>query len=239
VQSPAEARALLRYLEQFVTAERSARMDAVLAQRTRFVTLGIEDIYQPQNASAVVRSCDGFGVQELHIIENRNRYRVNPQVALGSSQWVELIRYNGRRDSGNESRANTVQAVAALRDRGYRIVASTPHRDAHTPETVPLEQGRLAVFFGNELNGLSDTMLSAADEHLRIPMYGFVESFNISVAAAVTMSGITRRLRDSRVQWRLSPNERTAIKLQWLRAQIRGIRRLEKAFYAEREEMET
>ncbi len=239
MQSPAEARALLRYLEQFVTAERSARMDAVLAQRTRFVTLGIEDIYQPQNASAVVRSCDGFGVQELHIIENRNRYRVNPQVALGSSQWVELIRYNGRRDSGNESRANTVQAVAALRDRGYRIVASTPHRDAHTPETVPLEQGRLAVFFGNELNGLSDTMLSAADEHLRIPMYGFVESFNISVAAAVTMSGITRRLRDSRVQWRLSPNERTAIKLQWLRAQIRGIRRLEKAFYAEREEMET
>ncbi len=239
MQSPAEARALLRYLEQFVTAERSARMDAVLAQRTRFVTLGIEDIYQPQNASAVVRSCDGFGVQELHIIENRNRYRVNPQVALGSSQWVELIRYNGRRDSGNESRANTVQAVAALRDRGYRIVASPPHRDAHTPETVPLEQGRLAVFFGNELNGLSDTMLSAADEHLRIPMYGFVESFNISVAAAVTMSGITRRLRDSRVQWRLSPNERTAIKLQWLRAQIRGIRRLEKAFYAEREEMET
>ena len=236
VESLAEARALLRYLEQFVTPERSARMDSVLAERTRFVVVGLEDVYQTHNASAVVRSCDGFGLQELHIIENRNRYRVNPQVTLGSSQWVELVRYNAGCDRANESTANTADAIAALRERGYRIVASTPHRDADTPESLPLERGKIAVFFGNELEGLSEPLLEAADEFLRIPMYGFVESLNISVAAAVTMSGITQRLRESRLQWRLSPSDRAAVKLRWLRAQIRGVRRLEQAFYSRRGE---
>ncbi len=245
VESLAEARALVAYLEQFVTPERSARMDAVLAERTRYVTVLIEDVYQPQNASAVVRSCDGFGIQELHIIESRNRYRVNPQVALGSTQWVDLVRYNRRRDAANHSAAdmpengaaaNSLAAVQALRERGYRIVATTPHREAWTPDSLPLERGRIALCFGNELDGLSEPLIEAADEQLRIPMYGFVESFNISVAAAVTMSEILRRLRESSIQWRLHSNERVAIKLMWLRRQIKGVRQLEQAFCSEREE---
>ncbi len=246
VESLTEARALLQYLEQFVTPERSARMDEVLAERTRYVTVLIEDVYQPQNASAVVRSCDGFGIQELHIVENRNRYRVNPQVALGSAQWVELVRYKRERDTVNDTAAgtpdyggatNSLEAVHALRERGYRIVATTPHREAWTPDSLPLERGRIALCFGNELDGLSEPLLEAADDQLRIPMYGFVESFNISVAAAVTMSGILRRLRGSSIQWRLPPNERVAIKLRWLRRQIKGVRQLEEAFYSDREEI--
>jgi len=239
-ESVAEAKELLRYLEQFITPDRSARMDAVLAERTRYATVLIEDIYQPHNASAVVRSCDGFGLQELHIVENRNRYRVNPQVALGSAQWVDLIRYNQGRDKDNATTENTRAAIEALKARGYRIVATTPHRDAYTPDTIPLERGPIALCFGNELDGLSDTCLEAADEYLQIPMYGFVESFNISVAAAVTLSSVTRRVRESPVQWRISPNERALIKLRWLRTQIKGVREIERAFHsdARRERLE-
>ena len=231
-ESVAEAKRLLHHLEQFITPDRNARMDEVLSERTRYATVLIEDIYQPHNASAVVRSCDGFGVQELHIVENRNRYRVNPQVALGTAQWVDLIRYNQGRDKDNGTTANTLAAVEALRARGYRIVATTPHHDAYTPETIPLERGPIALCFGNELDGLSEACLEAADEYLQIPMYGFVESFNISVAAVVTLSSVTRRARESSVQWRIAPNERALIKLRWLRTQIKGAREIERAFYS-------
>ena len=123
---------LTRYLQTMLTPGRVARFREVLRERTRHITLVLEDIFQPHNASAVLRSCDCFGIQDVHIIEHRNRYEVNPDVALGASQWLTLRRYHGTANPAEE-------CLSQLRSKGYRLVATTPHRDGHTPETLPLD----------------------------------------------------------------------------------------------------
>ncbi|MDX1315453.1 MAG: RNA methyltransferase, partial [Eudoraea sp.] len=168
----ARTQALIDHLSGFVTPNRLSLFDKVLAQRTRHLTVLLEDIYQSQNASAVLRTCDCTGIQDVHIVEQRNAYEINKDVALGSNQWLDLHYYNQEED-------NVGRAVNTLKDRGYRIVATTPHREGVTPETFPLEKGRAVLLFGTELEGLSDRALELADEYLQIPMVGFTESFNI------------------------------------------------------------
>ena len=217
---------LIDYLSGFVTPRRLERMHQVLASRTRYITVALEDIYQPHNASAVLRSCDGFGVQDAHIIENRNSYRVNPGVELGTSQWLTMHRYNRTGD-------NTREAVQRLREMGYRIVATSPHADDVDLEEFDLSRGRAAFFFGNELDGLSPAMLDLADEYMKIPMYGFVESFNISVSCALTLHHLTHRLRSGDYPWQLTPAEKDELLLQWLRNSIRNWPTIERQFLQE------
>jgi tRNA (guanosine-2'-O-)-methyltransferase len=176
------------------------------------MTVVLEDIYQAQNASAVLRTCDLTGIQDVHIIENRNKYEVNPDVALGSSKWLNMIRYN-------ETEENTLLAYEKLREKGYRIVATTPHRDDQLLDEISLE-GKLALVFGTELKGLSDVAINTADEYLRIPMYGFTESYNISVSAALVLFNLSNKLRNSQIDWRLSTVEELDIKLEWARRSI-------------------
>jgi len=197
--------ALLEYMQQFITEERKQLFDKVLQYRTRHITVVLEDIYQPHNASAVLRTCDLTGVQDVHIIENKNKYDVNPDVALGSFKWLNLIKYN-------ETEDNTLRAFQKLKEQGYRIIATTPHREEQTPQTIPLE-GKMALVFGTELTGLSQTAIEHADEYLKIPMYGFTESYNISVSAALILFTLTERLRQSDIHWQLSEKEMNEIKL--------------------------
>jgi tRNA (guanosine-2'-O-)-methyltransferase len=215
---------LLSYLSGFLTERRFTRFREVLEYRTRYVTVALEDIYQPHNASAVLRTCDGFGVQDVHIIENRNTYRVNPDVALGSSQWLNLIKYN-------RSENNTAEAIHNLRSRGYRVVATTPHRDDVRLEDLDLAAGPLAFLLGNELDGLSETAIEEADVHMRIPIYGFVESFNISVAAAIIIHHTTLALRRRDLAWQLAEEEKEAILLEWVRRSIPRREALEREYY--------
>jgi len=203
---------LLEHLMSFVTDERKKRFEDVIKYRTRQITVVLEDIYQPHNASAVLRSCDLTGVQDVHIIENSNNYKVNPDVALGSSKWLNLIKHN---DKDN----NTLETFKLLRNKGYTIVATTPHKDNFDLETLPINN-KIAVVFGTELTGLSDLAISNADEYLRIPMYGFTESYNISVSAALTLFTLTERIRKSNVSWKLSDNDITDILLDWARNSI-------------------
>ena len=209
--SPAKIK-LLEHLMSFVSEERKKRFNEVLQYRTRHLCVVLEDIYQPHNASAVLRSCDLTGVLDVHIIENRNEYDVNPQVALGSSKWLNLIKYN---DQDN----NTLGAFDSLRDSGYTIVATTPHKNAHDLDSLPLDK-KVAIVFGTELTGLSDIAIDSADEHLRIPMYGFTESYNISVSAALTLFTLTQRLRRGEVNWKLHDYEVTDTLLDWARRSI-------------------
>lgn len=199
-------------LEEFVTEKRRSRMADVLSSRTRYITVLLEDIYQPHNASAVLRSCDAFGVQDVHIVENRNRYQVNPGVELGTSQWLDLVRH----------RDGTGKCIEQLRAQGYRIVATTPHRDDTTLETFDLQAGPSVLMFGTEKEGLTDEALSNADGFLRIPMVGFVESLNISVSAALSLYTLTSRLRGTEIAWRLSEVERREILYRWLRQSVRN-----------------
>ncbi len=215
-------KAFLAFLSEYLTENRKKLFEQVIRYRTRHITVVLEDIYQPHNASAVLRSADLTGIQDIHIIENKNRYEVNPEVAMGSSKWLNLIKYNEKAD-------NTLDAYAALRKKGYRIVATTPHKQDQTLEEIPLE-GKMALVFGTELKGLSETAIVRADEYLRIPMYGFTESYNISVSAALSLFTLTERLRKSSIRWQLSETEKLDILLEWAKRSIKHADLYEKEF---------
>jgi tRNA (guanosine-2'-O-)-methyltransferase len=214
---------LLLYLEQFVTERRLQLINRIVAQRTRYITVVLEDVFQSHNASAVLRSCDCFGIQDVHIIENRNTYKVNPDVALGSYKWLTLIKYN---KEGN----NTLTALDKLKKQGYRIIATTPHTNGCALEDFDLHKGKTAMIFGTELGGLTDSATNLADEFLTIPMVGFTESLNISVTVAIVLHHLTGRLRKSDIPWKLSGAETLQVKLQWLKNSISRSDSIEKSF---------
>ncbi|MBI9015598.1 MAG: RNA methyltransferase [Clostridiales bacterium] len=199
-------------------------MAQVLAHRTKYVTVVLEDIFQPQNASAVLRTCDCFGIQDVHIIENRNEFNVDPEVVMGSSKWISIHRYNQQQN-------NTREAIQKLKKQGYRIVATSPHKDDVNLESLDLNAGKLALVFGTELTGISDIVREEADEFMKIPMYGFTESFNISVSAAISMHHLKHRLHQSSIDWQLSEADRQQVYLQWLKQSIKKSDLLVDKFY--------
>ncbi|HCC70867.1 MAG TPA: TrmH family RNA methyltransferase [Bacteroidales bacterium] len=215
---------LIKYLEKFVSERRVKLFDEVLSYRTKYITLVLEDIYQPHNASAVLRTCDCLGIQEVNIIENRNKYSVNPDVALGADKWLDMIKYN-RSDN------NTTEAFKNLRGKGYRIVATTLHEgDEVSLDKFDINKGEIALVFGTEMHGLSKQAVDNADEYLKIPMLGFTESFNISVSAAIITYQLVKSLHESDIPWQLSENEKMLLKLNWLRKTIKRSELLEKKF---------
>jgi len=209
---------LFAHLETFLTEPRQARLREVLARRTRHVALVLDDVYQPYNMSAALRSCDAFGVQDVYLVESRHQAQISSDVAGGSDKWLT------RRDYIGPDAAE--RCIADLRRGGYRIVATSPRRQADTPETLPLDQ-RVAVVIGNETSGVSTAIESAADGWLRLPMEGFVESFNLSVSAALCLSELTRRLRRSAIDWRLSAAEAETLLVAWTRASIAHVDAIE------------
>ena len=217
---------LNQFLAEYITPERKELFERTLNSRTRYLTVVLEDIYQTQNASAVLRSCDCFGIQDVHIIENRNRFSVNPQVTLGSTKWLNLHHYRKKEH-------NTLDCIQQLRSLGYRIVATSPHANDTNLEDFNLEKGKTALFFGTELTGISETVEKNADEFLKIPMFGFTESFNISVSAAIILHHLNLRLRQGAIDYHLSEDEKEEIRLDWLRKTIKSSALLEKKFYNE------
>ncbi len=218
---------LVTYLSAFISDSRRAKFDEVLNYRTRHITIVLEDLYQPHNASAVLRSCDIFGIQDIHIIENKNAYTVNKDIALGSPKWLTIYKYK------NESN-NTLACIKQLKTNGYRIIATSPHQNNRTIDTLPIDQP-LALFFGTELTGISETVREQADEFVKIPMYGFTESFNISVSAALCLHTLTAKLHKANVSWQLKDTEKDELLLTWLRNTIRKVELIEKDFFEKRQ----
>lgn len=219
-------RELVDCLAGFVSLDRIEKIEWVLQRRTRYLTVALEDVYQPHNASAVLRSCDCFGVQDVHIVEQDNTYQVNPNVALGASKWLSLIRYR-------EAEGNAAACVAALKQRGYDLVAATPHNEDCLVEDLEIDRP-LAVFFGTEDEGLSADTLASMDRYVKIPMFGFTESFNVSVSAALILRELVRRLRSAAVDWRLDEQEKLDLRLQWYRTVVRGSDLIELRYLEER-----
>jgi len=217
---------LIEYLQQFVTSRRLETINRVLDKRTRYLSVVLEDLYQPHNASAVLRSCDGFGIQDMHIIENENRFRPAKGVTIGSDQWITQHKYN------IEGKNNTERCYQRLRDKGYRIIATTPHEEDVTIDELPLEQ-KTALVFGSELTGLTDYAMDHADGYARIAMEGFSESFNISVSAALCLYELSTRMRRQQNKWSLTETEKMDLRLEWLRTSIREVRMIERRFLAE------
>ena len=219
---------LIQHLSGFLSTPRLETFHKVLEQRTRYATVVLEDIYQSQNASAVLRSCDCLGVQNVHIIENKNKFNLNPEVVLGSAKWLNLNKYNKEENNTNDT-------IKELRSQGYRIVATSPHRNDVNLDDLDLEKGKVALLFGSELKGLTDNALDQADEYLKIPNVGFTESFNISVSAAVILYQLTRKLRSSEIEWRLPEKEKDELLLEWLRISIKKPELIEAAFNSKKD----
>ena len=204
---------LYEHLKAFLTDERKELFERVIQMRTRHLTVVLEDIYQPHNASAVLRSCDCFGVQDVHIIEKDHEYEVNPGVALGASKWLTMHKYS------ETGALNT--CVTNLKDKGYHVVATTPHHDQNTIQRLPIDKP-IALMFGTEVHGLSERAIELADSHVVIPMHGFTESFNISVSAAICLHDLTTRLHSSEVDWKLSAAEQEDLLLEWAQKSIKS-----------------
>jgi tRNA (guanosine-2'-O-)-methyltransferase len=201
---------LYEYLCRFITDNKRSKIEDIVKWRTRYLTVVLEDIYQPHNASAVLRTCECFGIQDVHIIENRNKYTVNPDVVMGSTKWMNLHKYNGLPD-------NTPSALQALKKQGYRIVATTPHTNDCNITELDMSKGKVALVMGTEIDGITQTVFDMADEFVKIPMYGFTESFNISVTAAMCLHTLSDKMRHSDLPWQLSADEQMQLKTEWVR----------------------
>ena len=198
---------LLEELYGIITPNKVEMFDRLAPLKTDYVTTVLENIYQEHNASAVLRSCESFGLQSLHVIEKDNTYRVQRDIARGAGRWVDMHNYSDE--------TPTVTCLKALKEQGYKIVATTPHQSAYTINNIPLDQ-KMALVYGTEKWGISDEVREMADEYVSIPMYGFTESFNISVSAAVIMHTLRSRLEESEnINWRMTPEETVALKIKW------------------------
>lgn len=207
-------------LRPFVTDNKMELFDMCLAQRTRYITVVLEDIYQPQNASAVLRSCDCFGVQDVHVIENDHAYDINPKVVHGASKWLHVHKYH-------EEETNSERCLSGLKAKGYRLVATSPRADSIPLHELPLDKP-IALMMGTEKHGLSELALGMADMRVTIPMVGFTESLNISVSAAICLQNLTHRLRQSPFTWQLDEEERSTLLLEWMRKMVRDAEAIER-----------
>jgi len=214
-------RELLVYLSTYATENKLHKIDTIAADRTKHVTVVMEDIFQTHNASAVVRSSDCFGVQDLYVIEKRNTFSPLNSVAKGSAKWVEFHNFK-----------STTSCFHDLKRQGYTVVATSPHKRSISLHELPIEK-KVALVFGTESVGLSKEALDLADEFVTIPMFGFTESFNISVSVAVCLYDIMQRLRNSSFDWRLSEDELLDVKLAWVKQVVSGSEILEKKFLEE------
>ena len=199
---------LTNYLCGFISETRKKRFNEVISQRTDHLRVVLENVYQDHNASAVLRSCESFGIQHVHFIENRNALRISDDVSMGSHKWLTVHRHN-------QGENNTPEALQHLKNLGYRIVATTPHENDVTIDALPVDR-KLALIFGTELDGITPDARDAADEFVKIPMYGFTESFNVSVCAALCMYDLSTRIRKQVPDYLLKEDEKTEIYLDWL-----------------------
>lgn len=201
---------LVRYLESYLTPRRKARFEEVLANRTNYISVAVEDVYHMHNTSAVMRSCDVFGIQKLHAIDEVNQKRIDREIALGAQKWVDVVRHN-----------TTKEFIKSIKSKGYQLVATTPHKPAVSLNDFIVDTPTVFCF-GKETEGLSDIIFEAADVHVNIPMVGFTESLNISVSAAILLQQVTNRLRNSELPWQLTEEEKLQKRFDWCTKTIKN-----------------
>ena len=206
--------ALLEHLKGFLSEARMARFEKILSERTRHFTVVTEDVYQIHNTSAVMRSCDAFGIQDLHLVEERIGKSIDKEIAMGSQKWVTLHRHN-----------SMATCIETIREQGYQIVATSPHAEASYLHDFDFTK-KSALFFGTEKDGLTESVLEQADALIKIPMHGFTESLNISVSAAIIMQYLVTKMKLSDLEWQLSEEEKLVLELQWAKNTIKAHKKI-------------
>jgi len=218
-----EKQELIAYLRNFISEERYSRIQEIAGKRTQHFSIVVENLYQSHNMSAILRTAECLGIQEVHLIENNFQYEICPQVALGANKWLSIHQYN-------QLENNTLQCLEAVKKQGYKIVATLPHENDCLLDDISIDE-KTAFVFGTELNGLTQEAIAMADGFVKIPMYGFTESYNVSVSVALTMMNVIERLRKSTINWKLSEEEYTDLVLQWIKKTIKDAERVVERFY--------
>lgn len=213
------------YLESFLTDNRKDRLIQVLNERTRHVTVVVEDLFQTQNISAVMRSCDCLGIQDIHIVEAENPFSIHSAISMGADKWLTHYHYRSEK-------SDIANCIQQLKNRGYSVVATLPDEDSCYLEELPIEQP-IALLFGTELTGLSPKAIQLADQTVKIPMYGFTTSFNISNSVAIILSFLAEKLRKSTINWRLSEEEKEELYFEWLQKSVKTPKLLIRKFLTE------
>ena len=209
----------LHFLENILTDNRKEKFIKVLQERTNHFTVVVEDVFQMHNASAVMRSCEVFGVQNMNVIEQRFGKRIDKQIAMGAQKWVDITPFD-----------SVSNCIDTLKSKGYQIIATTPHTDDCDLENFDFSKPS-ALCFGTEKEGLSEEIMQKADGFLKIPMVGFTESLNISVSAAIIIQNLTNRLRNSEIDWHLSENQILEKRMAWAKNSIKDIKRIEERYF--------
>jgi len=212
-------KALFSYLEEFVTPIRRQKFIDILNKRTKHFTVVLEDVYQMHNTSAVIRSCDVFGVQQAHAIEVQHKNILDKEIAMGAQKWVDL-----------QYHSSAETCIGVLREKGYQIIATTPHNNSCLVEDFDITK-KSALFFGSERDGVSDDVMKQADGFIKIPMVGFTESLNISVSAAIILQSVTSKLRNSTVDWKLTAAEVELQRFIWMQRSIKSIDAILERYY--------
>ena len=197
-------------LEPFTSKHKKEKIKQVLANRTNFITILLEDILQPHNASAVLRSADCFGVQNVHVVEDKHSFKPITTIDRGSSSWLTLHKYK-----------KAENAIDALKKQNYKIIATTPDPSAVSLPSFGVHD-KLCLVFGTEWTGISDYVKEHADGFLTIPMFGFTESFNISVSVSIILFDLVNKLHNTNLDWRLTNTERMALKLEWYKKIVKA-----------------
>ncbi|MDC0249445.1 RNA methyltransferase [Flavobacteriales bacterium] len=205
---------LVQYLKGFILDERRELFEDKIKQRTKHITVVLENVFQGRNISASIRSADCFGVQDVHIIENDNIFNDDPEVSMGAEKWVSITRYN-------KEEYNSIEAIKKLKAQGYQIFATTPHNTNCNLFDIDISKQKVALIFGSEINGCSEQALALADKKIKIPMYGFTESFNLSISVSLCLQHLTYKLRKVDHDWKMAKNEQDKVMLQWLRNSIK------------------
>jgi tRNA (guanosine-2'-O-)-methyltransferase len=205
----------LDYMTQFLTEERREVLRRTLSKRTHYMRIMTENMFHPQNASAIMRHCEAFGIQQIHTVEDRCKFDPSVNIVRGTQKWVDV-----------EHHDTTKEALEALKAEGYRIVATTPHRCSSTPETFDVTKGKFALVFGTEHAGISDEVIEAADEFLMIPMCGMVESLNVSASAAILIYMLSERIRQHTDNWQLDDSEALKLLTRWTMSSVRDYERI-------------
>jgi tRNA (guanosine-2'-O-)-methyltransferase len=214
---------LIEHLSQFITSERLDLFQEKLKERSNRVTLVLEDVFQSRNISAAMRSADCFGIQNIHIIENKNNFSKDETVSLGAGKWINIIRHNSEKN-------NTLNCLKKLKEEGYQIIATSPHNTDISLEEVDVKNNKIAILLGTELSGLSEEALTFADKRMKINMYGFTESLNISVSAAICCQSVSSKMREESTNWEVTEEEKTDILLNWIRNSIKSGKQIEQKF---------
>lgn len=201
---------IYEYLQQFLTSERLQKIEYFSAQSSDYVLPIMEDVYQFRNAAAIVRSAEACGFHKIVALEKINVFEPNLEVTKGADTWVEVEKLPAKIDSLKE-----------IKNRGYKIVAVSPEKEA-TPLPEFQINEPVALTFGTEWEGVTEEILDFADETLAIPMYGFTQSFNVSVAAAICFYELKQKLIQQKIPHFLDDEKSLRMKIRWAVNSIRS-----------------